>query len=134
MSLLLFINLGPGGNVVQLPESTLVRLGSDATIYSGLKFDTDGNLYARQTAGGWSSIGPWLLNGTAGDFTVVRTIDTGTLTTDAGASVVMSAARTYDVQVTTGSKESTVQFDIELTASPGVSLANRTYLFSANNL
>ncbi len=132
MSLTLFIGSGASTNIVALPTSILFNLGTTGTIFSGLKFDNDGNLYKRQAAGGYTSIGAWLLTGTAGDFTLVSTLDSGTLTTDAGRSVTMGSDRAFDVQQSVdGLKLATLTYDIELTASPGVSLVNRSYNFRA---
>ncbi len=132
MSLTFFIGSGASTNVVQLLSADLSREGESGTVFSGLRFDSDGNLYARQTAGGLSSLGAWLLSGTAGDFTLVRTIDSGSLTTDAGASVTMGSDRDFDIQVNANRHKITqVTYDIELTAAPGVSLVNRTYTFEA---
>jgi len=132
MSLSLFIHSGASSNIVALPAATLFRVGLSGTVFSGLKFDSDGNLYERQTSGGYSSLGPWLLSGSAGDFTLVRVIDIGSLTTDAGASVTMGSDRAYDVQISgVGIITATVTYNIELTAAPGVSLVNRSYLFTA---
>lgn len=131
MSLTLFIHSGASTNIVALPTAILFNSGSTGTIFSGLKFDSDGNLYKRQANGGYSSIGAWLVSGSAGDFTLVSTIDSGTLTTDAGRSVTMGSDRAFDIQLSIdGEKTTNMTYDIELTASPGVSLVNRSYPFS----
>ena len=132
MSLTFFIGSGAPGNVVQLLPATLLTSAPSGTVYSGLKFDSDGNLYKRQANGGYTNIGAWLLSGSAGDFTLVKTIDVGSLTTDAGTPVTMGSDREYDIRKTTnGRLTATVTYDIELSASPGVSLVNRTYGFAA---
>ena len=57
MSLTLFIHSGASSNVVALPTANLFRFGITGTVFSGLRFNSDGNLYARQAAGGLTSPG-----------------------------------------------------------------------------
>ena len=124
MSLTFFINQGASASVVALPSNGFNTFGlsgsiysgvKSGVIYSGVKFAADGMIYERQAAGGWSSIGTWLLNGTNSDFYIVRTIDSGTLTTDAGAGpLVLSTDREYDVQQSSvGTKTTFVSFEIQ---------------------
>ena len=134
MSLIFFIHSGAASNVVALPTSSLITSSDTGTVFSGLKFDDDGNLYKRQAGGGYSVIDAWLLSGTASDFTLVSVLDVGDLSsgTDAGRSVILGTDRAYDVTISApGSITATVTYDIELTADPGVSLANQTYIFRA---
>lgn len=131
MSLLFFTNsssAGASGDVATLPINDFTTQGFTGTVYSGVKFDNDGNIYERQAGGGWSSIGAWLLSGTASDFYIKRTIDTGSLTTDGGAGpLILSTDRIYDLQRTTdGEDASRVTFSI-VDIGDSVVYANRTY-------
>jgi len=127
---------GDPGDTAQLLANDFTTQGFTGTIYSGLKLDADGNAYERQAAGGWSSIGAWLVNGTNSDFYVRRTIDSGSLTTDAGGSVgdlrQLSTDRIWDVQkLNNGEKETNVTFTIVNSADNAI-FATRTYNFFAN--
>ena len=56
----------------------------DVDVYSGVRFSSDGNMYAYQAEGGVTNIGSWLVSGTNSDFYLVSTINAGTLTVDEG--------------------------------------------------
>ena len=132
MSLIFFIHSGATVEAAQFIEHDFERRVPTGTVFSGLKLDSDGNLYARQGGGGYSSIGAWLINGANTGFFVKRVIDIGTLTTDGGAGpIVLSSDREYDVQVTTGTKSATVSFEIstDISGSPIVALI--THVFTA---
>ena len=132
MSLIQFIHSGVTAEVARFIEHTFVRLGFTGTVYSGLKIDSDGNLYARQTAGGWSSIGSWLLNGANTGFFVTTVIESGTLTTDAGRGpIVLSSDRIFDVQSSMGIKTCTVSFEISTDVSGSPIVASITHVFTA---
>ncbi len=127
---------GDPGDTAQLPSNEFFTQGFEGTAYSGVQFNSNGNIYERQYGGGWSSIGAWLLNGTNSDFYLRRIIDSGTLTTDAAGTVgdlrVLSTTRNYDVQRTSnGTKLSTVTFTI-VNAADSTSYANKTYTFETN--
>ena len=134
MSLLLFIGGSIGTGAGQLPVHNFYRESSTSTVYSGVKFGSDGNVYARQSGGGWSKIGTWLTDGTNSNFTITRTT-VGTLTTDAGAGpLALSSDRTYDVQDSTLSTTPAVTASVTFTldkVSPSATLAIRTYVFEA---
>lgn len=133
---LMFIPLGgssgPAGDVAQIIPNDFVTQGFSGTVFSGVKFDADGNIYERQTAGGWSSIGAWRLSGAASTFYVSRTIDTGSLTTDAGAGPLqMNTDRIYDIQRTSDGEDiSRITFSISDDVSGSPVIANRTYMFN----
>ncbi len=129
----MFINQGASTEVVQFVSHNFSRVGETGTIYSGVKLDNDGNLYARQAAGGYTSIGSWLLNGVNSGFFVTRVIDSGTLTTDAGAGpLVLSTDREYDVRRSgAGTKTATVSFEISDDVSGAPIRAMITYVFTA---
>lgn len=88
-----------------LPSASFARSGEPSwgVIYSGVRFGSDGDVYARQLGGGWGRVGTWLFNGTNSDFHIHRTVNSGTLTTDAGDDLVMSSNRDYDIQNSTPS-------------------------------
>ena len=132
MSLIQFIHSGVSAEVVQFISHDFSRIDESGTIYSGIKLDDDGNIYARQAGGGWSSIGAWLLNGVNTGFFVKRVIDSGTLTTDGGAGpIVLSSDRIYDVQSAVGIKTTTVSFEISNDISGSPVLAQITHTFTA---
>ena len=133
MSLIQFIHQGPTAEAAQLIEHDFRRFGLSGTIYSGLKLDDDGNLYARQTGGGWSNIGSWLLAGTNSGFFVTMVVDSGSLTTDGGAGpIVLSSDRIYDVQQSIiGVKTATISLEISNDVSGSPILASITHVFTA---
>ena len=88
----------PGGTVIILNSNFNTFGLFSGPSYSGVKFAIDGNMYRRQAAGGWSSIGAWLLKGVASDYYVQRVVESGTLTTDDGDGVQLTTDRIYDIQ------------------------------------
>ena len=112
---------------VQLLANDFTSQGS-GTVYSGVKFDADGGVYERQPSGAWSRVYTWLLSGTNSDFYIVRTISSGTLTTDDGAGpLVLSTDRTYDIQASRD-KDTFVNFEIQNVGTDV--LASRSYQFT----
>lgn len=135
MSLIPFIGGGAVGGYtptgVQL-QSNVFRSTGTGTVYSGIKFGSDGGIYERQPAGGWSRKFSWLLSGTNSTFYVVRTVISGSLTTDAGAGpLVLSSDRIYDLQDSVDD-ECKVSFEIQI-ADTTVK-ASRTYDFQVFTL
>ena len=124
---------GTLANAVHIPSNEFATGGVSGTIFSGVKFDADGNMYERQAAGGWSNVGSWLLRGTNTTFYISRTEDSGTLTTDAGAGPLqMNADRIYDVQqAIDGEKMANVTFSISDDVSGSPVVATRTLIFTA---
>jgi len=114
MSLIFTPYGGSVADAVNMPANVFITFGVSGTVYSGVKFGADGNLYERQAAGGWSRFGTWLFSGLASTYYLSRTIDTGTLTTDAGAGPLqMNTDRIYDIQETSNGIFTTdVSFDI----------------------
>lgn len=110
-----------------------VRFGSDC--YSGIRFDSDGNIYRLQKEGGFSSVGTWLQKGAAGSYYIQYTIVSGALDVDAGDGLVMSTDRDYyliDTTTTGGAVVAEIEFEIS-TDAPGttVKAGPQTYNFSA---
>lgn len=130
MSLTLFINTGASAEVVRFVSHDFSREGTTAPVYSGLRIATAGNLQARTATGSWQGIGSWLLNGSAGDFYVSRTIDSGTLTTDAGAGPLqLNTDRDYSINGL--NKTTQVSFEISDDVSGSPVRASVTYVFQA---
>ena len=105
------------GNSVRIPSSVdFGTFGTGGTVYSGVKFDSDGSVYRRQANGGWSRVGSWLYKGSAGSYYLARTINAGSLTTDSGAGPNLPFDGTdyiYDVQQSMlGSATAEVSFQI----------------------
>jgi len=127
---------GDPGNTASLPANDFFTQGFDVTIYSGVQFHSNGLIYERQAEGTWSTFGSWLLSGTNTTFWLRRTIDSGSLTTDAGGSVgdlrQMDTTREYDVQRNSnGEKRCAVTFTI-VNAADNATFATRTYTLEAN--
>lgn len=126
------------GAVTQLPVLTLLAnvasQGETSTVYSGVRFGADGNIYKLQSSGGYSVVGQWLLNGTASDYYVARTVVTGSLVSDSGNDVQLNTDRTYYVTDTTAngsSVQASVSFSITNSGGGTVYSGPRTYSFSA---
>ncbi len=89
----------------------------DASVYSGVKFDADGSMYAYNAGGSLANIGTWLVSGTNSTYYLVTTIDSGALTTDAGRGPLqLNTTRTYnciDSVVNGAAVEAVVTFTIE---------------------
>lgn len=128
---------GAGGDGAQLLTNGFFTQGFDVTIYSGVKFNANGDIEERQaTGGGWSKFGSWLVGGTNTTFWLRRSIGSGSLTTDAGGSVgdlrQMDTTRIYDVQKNNnGTKICVVTFSI-VNAADNAVFATRSYTFEAN--
>jgi len=107
---------GTGINAVTFPTTDFANVGDpiDGTIFSGVRFSSDGKVYRRTALGAFQSIGAWLLIGTNTTFFLSRTIDVGTLNTDSGTIQQMNANLDYDVQETDpgGQTLATVSFKI----------------------
>jgi len=95
---------GDPGNVANLTDRSITNT-SIKVCHAGVKIGSDGALYTQHALGGWSAIdGEWFVNGSAGGFYVSKTLESGTLTTDAGAGPIQTNVdRIYDIQeATTG--------------------------------
>ncbi len=118
-------------DTVTILQSDYTRSGLDVPTFSGVKFDTDGNQYARQNGGGWSSLGAWLIKGTASDYYVQTNLDSGGLTTDAGDGVQITTDRIYDTQDSApleGGVAATVTFELSTDAPGSTVVAGPTTL------
>ena len=134
MSLTLFLPTGAAANVVKIPNVDYTRYAPTGTVYSGAKFDADGNVYARTAGGAWQMVGAWLVAGSASTFYLSRTIDSGTLTTDAGAGPLqMNTDREYDKQKSggNGAVSCYVTFSISSDVSGSPVVASQTLYFEA---
>ena len=131
------IEPGPTSAAVSLPSlgaGTFSQETSVPTCNAGIKLDNDGNIYSKQSNGGFSQVGTWLLTGSASGFFASSTIDSGTLDTDAGSTfVVLSTDREYSVANATSNSERTTF--VTLTLSSDVSgvpvVASRQYKINA---
>lgn len=104
MSLTLFIPTGAAANVVQVPTGIdFSRQAESGTVHSGIRFSSTGVVFAKTAGGAWQAAGTWLVAGSASTYYLSRTIDSGTLTTDAGAGPLqMNTTRDYDRQKSGG--------------------------------
>ncbi len=103
---------GVGVDTVNIVSTTIDNALESGTCHSGVSLDNDGVLLHIQANGGASAIvGQWLVNGTASDFFVQRTIISGTLQVDPGAGFLqLNVNRTYDSQRSTAGIKTTVIF------------------------
>lgn len=104
---------------------------------AGIKIDADGSVYTKSNNGVWQVVATWLLVGPNTAWWVSRTIDSGTLTTDAGAGpLVCSSDREYSIANVILSSTKTVTLTLELsnsdTGSPVISAVQ--YLIEAQLL
>ena len=106
------------GDVIKIVTGynyTTEASGADA--YSGVRFSSDGQMYAFQAEGGVTNIGSWLVSGTASDFYIVSTVDSGSLQTDPGRGPLqLNANRDFnciDTSYVGGAVTATVSFTIE---------------------
>ena len=123
---------GVGNDTVTLNDRTVVQAGFSGTIHSGIQLNSSGVLFTYQANGGTSQIsGEWLVRGTASTFFVQRTITDGTLETDAGAGFLqLNSSRNYiNEKSTTGSKSTTVFFEISSDAGGTTIVATATMTF-----
>lgn len=116
---------------VQMPENSFRSFDptSFATTYSGVRFNSNGSIYERDVFGGWTKFGEWLLTGANTLYHIHRTVDLGTLTTDAGDDLIMSSNRDYDKQLTSDG-ESPVHITFRISnVGDTVTYATRSYKF-----
>lgn len=122
---------GAGSNAVQLLPANAINSRTETPCYSGIRLDSDGNTYIQQRNGNWSKVGQWLLFGSASSFNVTRTIDSGTLTTDAGAGpLALSTDRTYSITNSSWGTTKRTVITLVLDAGGG-DLAEMEYTLSA---
>lgn len=123
---------GTGAATVILKDRTISNFRTSGTCHSGIKLGLNGILSTIQNDGGFSAIiGEWLVNGTAANFYVQRTIISGTLEVDTGAGFLqLNADRTYDNQKSSaGIKTTVVFFEIssDVSGVPIVATATMTF-------
>jgi len=75
---------GGSGVSVQLPAIVLGNVSTITTVYSGIRFDNDGQIFIMNDTGSWQSEDIWLLEGAASSYYLHRTINTGILSNDDG--------------------------------------------------
>jgi hypothetical protein len=140
MSLIKRLHGGVTGSSVFLPYNIdqLETIKATKPCYAGIRIAADGDVYALSAAGvTWQRVGTWLLVGASSAFYVSRSIDQGTLSTDAGAGpLVCSTNRDYKIiNVTHKSTEiASITLDIASDVSGAPIVATRSYTLSANIL
>lgn len=117
-----------GGDIstdtVVILNTDFSRIGGSPPVYSGVKFGADGNQYARQSNGGYSNMGAWLIKGAAASYYLQMVLNSGTLTTDDGDGQQMNGDLEYDVQDSSAGSQTanaTVTFEIS-TDAPGTTV------------
>lgn len=132
MSMLLFGD--SSADTVQVPTASFGTTRTTSPCYSGVRFGSSGTLYRFKNDGTVQPVGAWLLKGSAANYFLFRTVDSGTLTVDAGTGLQMNANRDYNVQDTTPTNalEATVTYSISTSTTGTPVVASGTYMFEAN--
>lgn len=102
---------------VQLPDyEGFWNLGGerDTTVYSGIRFGSDGKIYRATIAGNWQWTGrSWLLDGAASGYYLVRTVVSGSaLASDGGTLQQMNTNLDYYITTVLRQKRTTLEFKI----------------------
>ncbi len=119
---------------VNIVSTTIISFSTSGTVYSGVRFGSDGVLYRFQPNGGVSALPlQWLLSGTASDYYVSRTVGSGTLDVDAGAGPLqLNANRDYNIQNSMiGIETAEVFFEIASDVSGSPVVGEGTITFQA---
>jgi hypothetical protein len=120
---------------VQVPKGhDFYRTGLSSPVYSGAKFDGDGDVYAYSATGSWQRIGTWLVAGAATGYYISRTVDSGSLNVDAGAGPLqMNTDREYSISwgPVASSKTAAISFQISSDVSGSPIVATGSYTFEA---
>ena len=120
-------------SAVEVPSGIDFDRTGSGFVYSGAKFDGDGNLYAMTATGAWQQVGTWLSVGAATAYHLTRTIIDGTLSTDAGAGPLqMNTDREYYIKHVTF-KSTQVFFEISDDGGT-TTVASGTYDFETDSL
>lgn len=122
-----------GSGAVNCPIASLENNGTTYNVSSGIKFDADGDVYRMTILGAWQRIGTWLINGTNSDYYISRTIDSGSLDTDAGAGPLqMNSDRAYAiVQTTVGTSTAMISVTISNSTTGSPVLDGKSYTLKA---
>ena len=123
----------PATSNVKLSSRTVSRFRVDLNCHSGIRTGGTGILFLIQATGGFSSVsGEWLINGSAADFFIKRTIISGSLEVDPGPGFLqMNTTRTYDnLKSSVGVKTTEVFFEIssDVSGVPIVDNATMTFI------
>ena len=119
---------------VNIVSTTIISFSTEGTVYSGVRFGSDGVLYRFQPNGGVSSLPlQWLLSGTASNYYLQRTINSGTLDTDAGTGwLQLNSNRDFNIQNTMiGIEEAEIYFEISSDMSGTPVVGDGTITFRA---
>ena len=145
MSLFFFIGMGRGSNAPIFSMSSSVvskNTVNGFTVFANHEWRSDGIEYENSNpvlTTVDSSRGAYLENGTASDYWIARTIDSGTLDTDGIGATRQVLNATYKTGITKttsgsggGSKTATVTFNIYDAASGGNLMDTCTIVFTAS--
>jgi len=114
-------------------DSSNSRFGS--TCYAGVQYDNSGEEYKRSNTGTWqgTSRGAWLDGGSVGGVWIERTINSGSLNTDALAvRLNLGTQRNFGLnRATPGTDTCNITFDFYNAASGGDLLDSVTFDISA---
>jgi hypothetical protein len=105
---------GSAGDTVSLSGHFVENNRPNGLCFAGVKFGSDGILYLTNEDGSYAAyVGEWLVNGTAADFYLSRTVDSGTLNNDDDTIQQMNADLEYYITKTgSGFNTATVTFSI----------------------
>jgi hypothetical protein len=102
-----------------LPACDTVMVSSTKPCKAGIKIDADGNVYTMLENGTYSQCGTWLLAGTNSTYTLVRTLDSGSLTTDSGASTLLSSDAAFTISNPSIGTTKTTVITLDMTVTAG---------------
>ncbi len=125
---------GAGIDTVNITDRTILNSRDSGVCHSGIRVGSNGVLYRIQANGGFSALsGQWLVNGTASDFYMQRTILSGTLEVDAGAGWIQcNVNRDFDnQQATAGNKMASIFVEISNDMSGVPVLDSATFEFES---
>ena len=90
-----------GAQVPGLATDTFYNNAESGTVFSGVRFAADGNIYRRAGESEWYVVGSWLMVGANTAYHIHRTVVAGTLVDDGLDDQVLSSNRDYSIEVTT---------------------------------
>lgn len=129
------IESGVGGDAIYLPNRSFTQFTTAKPCRAGIVFGADGVVYEVQSNDTLSAVFSWLLSGTASGFYISRVVDSGAISTDAGAGPLqLNVDRRYSlIEATFGnSEEATVTFEISSDVSGTPVVADNQYLIRAD--
>lgn len=115
-----YVGMDTSDNTVVVPTGiNFANINFDVECDSGVRFGSDGNVYRANQDGVWQYAATWLLKGTASNYYIARTVNEGSLDTDAGTDLVLSTNRDYYITQTMYGAPLTCDVSFSITNSGG---------------